>query len=305
MIPDFQTIMLPLLHLLSDGKEHELRDVINTLSDKFGLTEDERIELLPSGNQPIIDNRIGWARTYLKKAGLLDNPRRGVLIINEDGNRVLSSSPTRIDIKFLRELPGFKQWQESYSDKTTDVDAVTDNAEIETGKTPEELLDYSYVKLREELAAEVLEKVKNNSASFFEVLVIDLLIKMGYGGSRREAGQVLGKTGDGGIDGLIKEDKLGLDTIYIQAKRYDSTVPIHHVRDFAGSLLARKAKKGIFITTSNCPSSAYEFVTNIEPRIILINGKELAELMIEYNVGVSSKKVYDVKRLDIDYFEEV
>lgn len=305
MIPDFQTIMLPLLQILSDGNEHLLRDVINNICDQFHLTEEEKVELLPSGNQPIIDNRVGWARTYLKKAQLLENPRRGILVISQAGRELLESKPSRIDVKFLETLPGFKEWHESSSSKDDGITPVIEKVENETGKTPEELLEYSFVSIKEQLASELLEKIKSCSPSFFEVLVIDLLIKMGYGGSKREAGQVMGKSGDGGIDGLIKEDKLGLDTIYVQAKRWENTVPIHHVRDFAGSLLSKKAKKGIFITTSNYPTSVKEFVASIEPKVALIDGKELTELMIEYNIGVSSKKVYEVKRLDTDYFEEI
>ncbi|HEY4289030.1 MAG TPA: restriction endonuclease [Puia sp.] len=303
MIPDFQTLMLPLLHILSDGNEHELRDTINRLSDQFQLAEEEKNELLPSGNQPVIDNRVGWARTYLKKAGLLENPRRGILNISEAGKKLLDTKPQRIDVKYLKTLPGFKEWHASFSSKDDEI--VVEKAEIESGKTPEELLEYSFLSIKAQLASELLEKVKSCPPAFFEFLVVDLLIRMGYGGSRKEAGQVLGRSGDGGIDGLIKEDKLGLDTIYIQAKRWENQVTIHQVRDFAGSLLGQKAKKGIFITTSGYPASAKEFVTSIEPRIILIDGKELAELMIEYNVGVATKKTYDVKRLDTDYFEEV
>jgi restriction system protein len=307
MIPDFQTIMLPLLKILQDGKEHALRDIISEISDQFTLTEEERVQLLPSANQTMISNRVGWARTYLKKANLLETPKRAVLKITEDGVNILAKSLPRIDVKFLQTLPKFQEWQSSYATKIDDIElAENENKiEIQTGKTPEELLDYSYSQLKEELASEIIDKIKSCSPAFFELLVIDLLIKMGYGGSRKEAGEVLGKSGDGGIDGIIKEDKLGLDTIYIQAKRWENTVTIHQVRDFAGSLLSKKAKKGIFITTSSYPASAKEFVSSIEPKIVLIDGNELANLMIEYKVGVSVKKVYEVQRLDSDYFEEV
>ncbi|AEW03399.1 restriction endonuclease [Niastella koreensis] len=307
MIPDFQTIMLPLLTILKDGKEHNLRDVIKEISDQFNLTDEERVQLLPSANQAIINNRVGWARTYLKKANLLDTPKRGVLKITEDGIPILSKGLTKVDVKFLQTLPKFQEWQRSYAAKTDDGEAIGEESKIEaqTGKTPEELLDYSYNQLKEELASEIIDKVKSCSPAFFELLVIDLLIKMGYGGSRKEAGEVLGKSGDGGIDGIIKEDKLGLDTIYIQAKRWENTVTIHQVRDFAGSLLSKKAKKGIFITTSSYPASAKEFVGSIDPKIVLIDGNELANLMIEFKVGVSVKKTYEVQRLDSDYFDEV
>lgn len=304
MIPDFQTIMLPLLEIFKDKKEHDLQSLIKDISIKFKLTEAECQELLPSENQEIITNRVGWARTYLKKAKLLESPRRAIFRITEQGLKVLEKNPNRIDIKFLQSLPEFKEWQTSYQSKKGENTSTQNNEELETIKTPEELLDYSFLKLKEELAVELIEKIKNCSPGFFERLVIDLLIKMGYGGSKKEAGQIIGKSGDGGIDGIIKEDKLGLDTIYVQAKKWNDTVPVAQIRDFAGSLLSKKAKKGIFITTSNYPKGAYEFVTSIEPKIILINGKELAELMIEHNVGLAIKINYEVKKIDIDYFEE-
>ncbi|MDZ4070304.1 MAG: restriction endonuclease [Sediminibacterium sp.] len=308
MIPDYQTLMLPLLELLSDKKEHELQDLIKILSDKFNLTEEERNELLPSGNQEIINNRVGWARTYLKKANLLTSPRRATFKITDQGLEVLKKKPTKIDVKFLQGLDDFKRWQTSYQtnyqnkkDNLINEESIT---EIEQGRTPEELLDYSFQKLKEELALELIDKIKNCSPAFFERLVIDLLIKMGYGGSKKEAGQVIGKSGDGGIDGIIKEDRLGLDTIYIQAKKWENTVPVAQVRDFAGSLLSKKAKKGIFISTSNYPKGAYDFVDSIEPKIVLIDGKELAELMIQHNVGMATRSFYEIKKLDLDYFEE-
>lgn len=308
MIPDFQSIMLPMLELLSDQKEHDLQSLTKSICDQFELTEEERQELLPSGTQEIINNRIGWARTYLKKAKLLESPKRAIFKITEQGLKILRNSPKRIDVKFLKALPDFQEWQisyqSSYQNRKEESQSTQALEDVDTGKTPEELLDYSFIKLKDELAAELIEKIKSCSPGFFERLVIDLLIKMGYGGSRKEAGQIIGKSGDGGIDGIIKEDKLGLDTIYVQAKRWNDTVPVGQIRDFAGSLLSKKAKKGIFISTSNYPKGAYEFVTSIEPRIILIDGKELAELMIEHNVGLATKTMYEVKKIDIDYFEE-
>lgn len=308
MIPDYQTLILPFLEQLADNKEHELQELIKKLSDKFNLTDEERNELLPSGNQQIINNRVGWVRTYLKKANLLTSPRRAVFKITEQGLEVLKKKPSKIDVKFLQGLDDFKKWQDSYrtsyQSKKGNENNIENTIELEIEKTPEELLDYSFQKLKEELVIELIERIKNCSPVFFERLVIDLLIKMGYGGSKKEAGEVVGKSGDGGIDGIIKEDKLGLDTIYIQAKRWDNAVPVAQVRDFAGSLLSKKAKKGIFISTSFYPKSAYEFVSSIEPKIVLIDGKELAELMIQYNVGMASKGIYELKKLDLDYFEE-
>jgi restriction system protein len=301
-IPDFQSLMLPFLKYMSDGKPHNIHEIYNALCEQFKLTQADKELLLPSGNQGIMSNRVGWTRTYLKKAGLISSPQRATFLITEEGYKILAENPARIDVKFLKRYPHFKEWQEAAKPEDG---ASEDKTELESGKTPEELLEYSFTKLRSELALDLLEKVKNSSPAFFEALVIDLLIKMGYGGSRKEAGEVMGKSGDGGIDGLIKEDKLGLDTIYIQAKKWENSVTIHQVRDFAGSLLGKKARKGIFITTSNFPNSAFEFINNIEPKIRLIDGKELAELMVEYNVGVTVKKNYEVKRLDTDYFEEL
>ena len=303
MIPDFQTLMLPLLELLADKKEHHFQSLISQICDKFKLTNEERKELLRSGSQEIINNRVAWAKTYLKKTKLIDSPRRATFVITEQGEKVLMSKPKRIDIQFLQKFPEFQEWRNSYLFKKDD-EISEQIVEVETGKTPEELLEYSYTKLREELASELLEKIKNCSANFFERLVVDLLIKMGYGGSKKEAGQIIGKSGDGGIDGIIKEDKLGLDTIYVQAKKWVNTVPVGQIRDFAGSLLSKKAKKGIFISTSNYPKNAYDFVASIEPKIVLIDGKELAELMIEYDVGLAVKTNYEIKKIDSDYFEE-
>jgi restriction system protein len=306
-IPDFQTLMLPFLQHIADGQPHSIQQIYEKLCDQYQLTKEEKEAMLPSGNQAIMKNRVGWTRTYLKKAGLIASPQRGSFLLTEEGKNVLSQKPQRIDVKFLKSLsPEFKEWQTSNGSRDeTEVISAVEKTEVDSGKTPEELLEYSFTQMRTELALELLDKVKSSSPSFFEILVIDLLIKMGYGGSRKEAGQVMGKSGDGGIDGLIKEDKLGLDTIYVQAKKWENTVTIHQVRDFAGSLLAKKARKGILITTSGFPASAFEFIGNIDPRIRLIDGKELAELMVEYNVGVAVKKNYEVKRLDTDYFEEI
>ena len=303
MIPDFQTIMLPLLEFLSDGKEHTVQELNEFISDKFQLTEEERKELLPSGTQAIINNRVGWARTYLKKAGLIDSPKRATFVITKEGLKLLKTKPSKINIALLKTLPKFKEWKDDYSVKGKE-EKYNDEIDLFSEKTPQELLDYGYQKLTNELSIELLENVKNSSPDFFENLVIDLLVRMGYGGSKREAGKAVGKSGDGGIDGIINEDKLGLDKIYIQAKKWDNTVPIKEIRDFAGALLGQKAKKGIFITTSNFPKSAYEYVHNIEHNIILIDGKKLTELMIENNIGLSVQSVYEVKKIDTDYFEE-
>ncbi|HOI27244.1 MAG TPA: restriction endonuclease [Paludibacteraceae bacterium] len=301
MIPDYQTIMLPLLKLTSDNEIHKFRDVVELLAEHFKLNENERKELLPSGNQAIFDNRVGWARFYLTKAGLLKSEKRGTHQITEQGLSFLKSKPAVLKTKDLDKFKQFVDFKNSIDKKaTTDTN---DSEEIEEQETPEEALEYAYLKLKNDLSRDLLETIKSCSPAFFEKLMVDLITKMGYGGSRKDAGKALGKTGDGGIDGIIKEDKLGLDTIYIQAKKWENTVPVREIRDFAGALLSKKARKGIFIATSNFPKSAYEFVESIEHKIILIDGERLTNLMFEFNVGVSTQSTYEVKKIDSDYFE--
>lgn len=300
-IPDYQTVMLPLLKFLADGGEHSLRESIDSLADEFSLTEVERTEMLASGQQAIFNNRVGWARTYLKKAGLLDSTRRGFFRITDRGKKVLSRAPNRIDVNFLEQFDEFVQFRSIRRDKNHSEEAAV--AE-EINQTPEESLESAYLKLREGLASEILQITKSCSPAFFEQLVVDLLVRMGYGGSRREAGQALGKSGDGGIDGIIKEDKLGLDIIYIQAKRWDGSVGRPEVQKFAGALQGQRARKGIFITTSAFTKDATDYATLIETKIILIDGARLAELMIDHGVGVATQAIYEIKRIDSDYFIE-
>jgi len=245
-IPDYQTIMLPLLKFASDKDEHRFREAVENLSQEFNLSEDERRELLPSGIQPIFDNRVGWASTHLKKACLLVSNRRGYFQITERGLSVLSENPPKIDLKFLKQFPEINEFinpSKKIKDKETEVSIDE--------QTPEEALENSYQKLRNNTAQELINNVKTCSPEFFEKLVIDLLLNMGYGGSRKDAGEAIGKSGDEGIDGIIKEDKLGLDTIYIQAKRWENTVSRPEIQKFAGALQGQQAKKGVFITTSN------------------------------------------------------
>lgn len=302
MIPDYQSMMLPLLKKISDGKVYKFRNLVDALSEDFQLTEEEQKELLPSGQQPIFDNRVGWANTYMKKSGLIKSEKRGYLQISELGKKVLADNPDEINIKFLRQFDSFNEFtkvKKNGSVKSKEIEEIT-----EEEQTPEEMLEYAHQKLTNDLSQELIETIKICSPRFFENLVIDLLLSMGYGGSRADAGKAIGKSNDGGIDGIIKEDKLGLDIIYIQAKRWENTVPTREVRDFAGSLLAKKAKKGIFITTSDFPKSAIEYVNQIEPKLVLIDGQRLGELMIEFDVGVSIQRSYKVKKIDSDYFEE-
>ena len=302
MIPTYEEIMLPLLKLFRDNEEHSLQEADDILSNQFKLTESESRELLPSGQQPVFRNRLGWARTYMKKAGLLVTTKRAHFKISDRGLALLNENPKEINSEFLKKYPEFLEFKSirKSKDNNTQIE-ILENDNI---RTPEESLEYAYQKLRSELAKELLDVVKSCSPSFFEKLVVELLIKMGYGGSRKDAGQALGKSGDGGIDGIIKEDKLGLDTIYIQAKKWENSVPVKEIRDFTGALASKKAKKGIFITTSSFPSSVYEFVTQVEYKIVLIDGEQLAHLMIENNVGLSTISEYHVKKIDTDFFEE-
>lgn len=301
-IPDYQSIMLPLLELVSDKREWVFRNVVEELSKKYSLTEEERKELLPSGQQPIFDNRVGWARTYMKKAGLIDSPKRGVLRISNKGLEVLQSKPDRINVKFLQKFPEFVEFQTLKRDENEAI-AVTDN-DIE--QTPEESLDISYQKIRKALAVELLNKVMSLTPSFFEKLVVELLVNMGYGGSIKDAGRAIGRSGDEGIDGTIKEDKLGLDVIYIQAKRWQSgnIVGRPELQKFVGALAGQGAKKGIFITTSSFTKEALDYSPKNETKIVLIDGERLAQLMIDYDLGVSLVNKYEIKRIDNDYFGE-
>lgn len=304
MIPNYEEIMLPFLKHLSDGQEHSLRETHDNLADHFSLTDEELRELLPSGKQAIFRNRVGWARIYMKKSGLLISPKRAHFKITDRGQELLNENPTEINGALLKRYPEFIEFQSIKKPKKNGAISQSELFVTESEKTPEEELEYAYLKLKNDLSKEVLDIVKTCSPAFFERLVIDLLIAMGYGGSRKEAGQAMGKSGDGGIDGIIKEDKLGLDIIYLQAKRWENSVPVKEIRDFTGALASKKAKKGIFITTSDFPKSVYEFVGQVEYKIILIDGERLADLMIENNVGLSTVNTYMVKTIDSDYFEE-
>lgn len=300
-IPDYQSLLLPVLRFLEDGEEHSLRETIDFLSGSLRLSEEEKRELLPSGRQPVFENRVGWARTYLKKAGLLEPTRRGFFRVTSNGRSVLASKPSRMDVKFLEQFPEFREFKALRRTKT---DGGDHEADKEPSVTPEEALEAAYLTLRNSLASDLLAQIKRSPPSLFEQLVIDLLVKMGYGGSRQDAGQVIGKSGDEGIDGIIKEDRLGLDTIYIQAKRWDNTVSRPEIQKFAGALQGQRAKKGIFLTTADFSREARDFASKIESKIILIDGKELAKLLMDFDVGVSTANVYLLKKMDLDYFAE-
>jgi restriction system protein len=301
-IPDYQTCMLPFLEFIRDGGEHSLSEVEEALADHFQLSTTERAELLPSGQQGIFKNRLGWARTYLKKAGLLEPSRRGVFKITARGQETLASRLTRIDAKFLEQFPEFNEFRDT-SKSTSDELPRPVGLPI-AQSTPEENIELAYQGLRAQLIQELLLRVLAGSPTFFEQLVVELLVKMGYGGSRRDAGQRTRQTGDGGIDGIIKEDRLGLDTIFIQAKRWQGSVGRPEIQKFVGALQGQRAKKGVFITTSTYTSEALDYVERIETKVVLIDGNQLATLMIDFNVGVSDSATYVIKRIDSDYFDE-
>ncbi|EKD08110.1 MULTISPECIES: restriction endonuclease [Limnospira] len=305
MIPDYQSLMLPLLKLISDGKEHKYRVVIESLASEFQLTDEERKELLASGKQPIFDNRVGWAKTYLKKAGLLEDPKRATFVITDLGKQILAQNPDRIDAKYLRQFPSFLEFIDVSRDDNGTEEEETINV-LTSDQTPEESLEKAYQRIRNSLASEILNKVVELSPTFFERLVVELLVKMGYGGSIKDAGKAIGKSGDEGIDGTIKEDKLGLDIIYIQAKRWkpENVVGRPEIQKFVGALAGQGAKKGIFITTSNFTKEALEYTPKNETKIVLIDGEQLAQLMIDYNLGCTTEQIYELKKIDSDYFGE-
>ena len=297
--------MLPFLRFLGDSTEHSLRGAEESLAKYFKLSDAERAELLPSGQQGIFKNRIGWARTYLKKACLVEAPKRGVFKITDRGLKILSTNPVRIDIKFLEQFPEFMEFRDvSKAINGFKIDSELTGAIPVVTATPEEAIELAYQGLREQLAQELLAVVLSCSPTFFEQLVVDLLVKMGYGGSRRDAGERIGQTGDGGIDGIIKEDRLGLDAIFIQAKRWQGSVGRPEIQKFVGALQGQRARKGVFITTSSYTADAIDYASRIDTKVVLIDGKALSALMIDFDVGVSVAASYVVKRVDSDYFGE-
>lgn len=303
-IPDFQTLMLPLLEFASDGKEHVPRDAVKSLTDKFQLTPEEQAQMLPSGRVTVMQNRVAWANAYMKKAGLLEAVKRGVFRITERGKQVLAQQPARIDMKFLEQFPEFIAFRDASAanvanekqDRTNRVDAIE--------QTPEETLELAHQALRQSLSQDLLRNVLDCSPEFFEHLVVELLVKMGYGGSRRDAGERIGRSGDGGIDGIIKEDRLGLDVIYIQAKRWQGSVGRPEIQKFVGALQGQRARKGVFITTSTFTADAIDYASRIDTKVVLIDGSQLANLMMDFDIGVAAVATYTIKRIDSDYFEE-
>ena len=305
-VPDYQSVMLPLLKFAEERKtEISTDDAVEVLATRLGLTESDLKEMLPSGVQHTFVNRVGWAATYMKKAGLLEPTRRGYYRITARGTELLQTKPTSINVKLLKQFPEFLAFQQLKGTRTGEKGSAQKSLPDPSTATPSEALENAYENLRDELVDELLAKLKRSSPSFFERIVVELLVKMGYGGSRADAGKAIGKSGDGGIDGIIKEDKLGLDVVYIQAKRWDSnSVGRPDVMQFAGALQAQKANKGIFITTSRFTDDALGYVSQIGSKIVLIDGEQLTLLMIDHDVGVSTISQYPVKKIDADYFDE-
>ena len=307
MIPDFQTLMLPFMQHIADGKDHSTTETLDSLAQQFKLTEEELNQYLPSGNQKIFYNRVFWAKAHLKMAKLLENTKRGYFTITDKGKQVLSTKPSVINLKFLKQFPEYLEWQNvKKEDNLNNSSTEIIQSESISIQTPEELLEISYQSIHKDLAQDILDKILTLSPAFFERLVVELLVKMGYGGSIKDAGKAIGKSGDEGIDGTIKEDKLGLDVIYIQAKRWqpNNVVGRPEIHKFIGALVGQGAKKGIFITTSSFTKDAIAFIPRNETKIVLIDGMQLSQLMIDYNVGVTLQHLYEIKRIDNDYFEE-
>lgn len=300
-LPDYQTLMLPVLELAAQG-EQSVPGMESAIAARFGLTDEERQTLLPSGRQRMLHNRTHWAKFYLTKAGLLKSIRRGYTRITPAGQTVLASKPAHIDRHFLMSVPEFSAWYAGASDTSTDSETSTITPIPE--RTPEETIDAAHAAILADLRDELLERILQNDPGFFEGLIVDLLVGMGYGGSHKNAAERLGKSGDGGVDGVINEDLLGLDRIYVQAKRYAATSVIGRpdIQAFTGSLVGFGASKGVFFTTSGFSSQAVEFAARVPQRIILIDGRRLSELMIEHGVGVRTSRVLEFKRLDEDFF---
>lgn len=303
-IPDYQTVMLPVLRAAAGG-EVRVSEAVEKLADEFALSDEERAELLPSGRQPVIYNRVQWAKTYLTRAGLLEPTRRGHFTITDRGRQVIAKNPDRIDNDYLSQFEEFKEFRRRARRKD-EASAAGTSAVLDDERTPDEVLRAAHRTIEKELRQELLDRIHANSPDFFERLVVDLLVAMGYGGSVEDAGRQLGKSGDGGVDGVIDQDALGLDRVYVQAKRYQpgNNVGPGQVRDFFGSLDRFKAAKGLMVATSGSSRDAIDTASQLSKRIVLINGDQLAGLMVRYDVGVRAEETLYLKKLDEDFFPE-
>lgn len=298
-IPDFQSLMLPLLRFAADKELHNSNEAIEALAEQMHLSAEELSKLIPSG-QPKFANRIGWAKTYLKKAGLITYPKRGYFQITQRGIDVLKENLEKIDMEYLKRFPEYIQFRQAHQQEDDDKPTIEEDNEL----TPEEALENAYQRIRDDLVDELLETILKSPPAFFERLVVDLLVAMGYGGTQRDAARAVGGSGDEGIDGIIDEDRLGLESIYIQAKRWQSGSKIGRpqIQAFVGALTGYNARKGVFITTADFTSDARNYASGISTKVVLINGTRLANLMIDYGIGVSTRIKYEIKNLDSDYF---
>lgn len=302
-LPNFQQLMLPMLQRLCErGDEMHVGKLEDDVARVLQLKSEDLSRILPSGQQSVFSNRLNWARSYLSKAGLVEAPRRGFFRATERARELLSENLPEIDITVLSRFPEFNAWRA----KQKPTHAIHGQPEMNPKESPEEVIAAHFEVLNAELAREIIERVHSFTPAFFERLIVELLVRMGYGGGRAEMGKALGRAGDGGVDGLIKEDELGLDVVYVQAKRFapDTPVPLREVRDFVGGLEGHRASKGVFVTTSYFPAAAHDYVLRLSKRLILVDGPELANLMIRHCVGVRAKRAYEVKKIDEDYFVE-
>lgn len=298
-IPDFQSFFKPLLEIAADGKEHTMKEARQMIAANMKLTEADLKEMLPSGTQSKFDNRVAWAKSFLVQAKVLSSPAKGIFLITDRGRDLLKQGHQKINVKILNQYPEFKEFHAPRNKAT--VDSQSEPSSVET---PEEVLQKAYENIRSELASEMLDRIKQNSPQFFERLVVDVMLALGYGGSISDAGKSIGQTGDEGIDGIIKEDRLGLDVIYLQAKRWEGTVGRPEVQKFVGALHGKRARKGVFITTGKFSDEAKHYVINIDPKVILMDGKMLADLMIDYGLGTNITAKYEIRKIDSDYFIE-
>lgn len=301
-IPDFQSLMLPALSLLGQASPRSTGEVREALAMQFKLTSEDLAQMLPSGKQTTFANRVAWAYSYLKQAGLISSPKRGVYEISDRGRGVLKSSPPKIDIVFLTQFPEFQAFRQSTATSAAPGTAMEPESTT-AALTPDEEIRAAYDRLRAALASQLLDRAKTISPSGFEQLVVDVLVALGYGGSRKDAGQVVGGGGDEGIDGIIKEDRLGLDTIYVQAKRWQGTVGRPEIQRFAGALQGQRARKGVFITTSSFTADARSYSSGLQTTIVLIDGPMLAQLMMDAGIGVSEAETIRILKADEDYFD--
>src|SRR5437870_3894129 len=295
-VPDFQSFFKPLLDLAADGKEHSMRETRDAIAKTMALPEADMKELLPSGLQTKFDNRVAWAKSYFVQAKVLEPSRRGHFRITQRGLDLHKLGHKRIDVRILNQYPEFIEFHRARTPKEEEQEPPAE--------TPEETLQKAYESIRSDLAGQIVERIMDNPHQFFERLVVDLMVAMGYGGSRADAGKSVGGTGDEGIDGIIKEDRLGLDLVYLQAKRWDGTVGRPEVQKFVGALHGKRAKKGVFITTGKFSDDARKYVETIDPKVILIDGRMLAELMIDHGLGTTTTATFQIKRIDSDYFTE-